>query len=259
MAMNMQLIYCLISVLVSLPLMLSGQQVDIDSAEQYSPYDLLSSYYNEDFKPFAKKNVYLGLSFSLEDRTLTNTTNLLETIIDGDRLNYDVTLKGGYYTGNYGMVGINFNYFQNKFVGDVFRDPDTLQSNTINRGFALTPFFRSSVPLTSNERFSFFTDLGITFGYSNSLRRDIKNLDEVDKLYSSNFNFRVGLSPGLTFFVMENFAFEVQLNVLGYELQVRDQTANDEDSSREIRQNVDFNIDLLSLQFGLAYYFGAKN
>ena len=41
---------------------------------------------------------------------------------------------------------------------------------------------------------------------------------------------------------MENFAFEIQLNVLGYELQVRDQKVNDGVESREIRQNVDFKI-----------------
>lgn len=228
------------------------------AAEDYTPYELMSSYYNEDFKPFKKRNVYLGLAFSLEDRQQTNTTNILETVLDGDRLNYDISLKGGYYTGNYGMVGVNVNYYQRKFIGDVFRDPDTLQSNTISRGYAFTPNFRSSVPLTDNERLSFFTEVGLTFGFGNSLRRTIKNLDEVDKTYSSDFNFRIGISPGITFFAMESFAFEIQLNVLGYELQVSDESVNEGDNSREIRQNVDFNIDILSLQLGLAYYFGSK-
>jgi len=98
----------------------------------------------------------------------------------------------------------------------------------------------------------------LTFGFGNSLRRTTKNLDEVDKTYSSDFNFRVGISPGITFFAMESFAFEIQLNVLGYELQVDDQSVNEGEESREIRQNVDFNIDILSLQLGLAYYFGSK-
>lgn len=231
---------------------------EINSADKYTPYELLSSYYNQDFRPFKKKNAYVGLALSLEDKKQTNTTNLLETVIDGERLNYDISLKGGYYTGNYGMAGLHFNYYNRKFVGEVFRDPDTLQSNTISRGYSFTPNFRSSVPLTDNERLSFFTEMGLTFGFGNSLRRTVKNLDEVDKTYSSDFNFRIGISPGLTFFVMESFAFEIQLNVLGYELQVSDQSVNEGENSREIRQNVDFNIDILSLQLGLAYYFGSK-
>ena len=156
----------------------------------------------------------------------------LETDLDGERLNYDISLKGGYYTGNYGLAGLNFNYYQRKFIGEVFRNPDTLQSNTISRGYAFTPYFRSSVPLTDNERLSFFTEVGLTFGFGNSLRRTTKNLDEVDKTYSSDFNFRIGISPGITFFAMESFAFEIQLNVLGYELQVSDQSVNEGEESR---------------------------
>ena len=229
-----------------------------EKKEYHTPYELMSSYYNQDFRPFKKRNVYIGMAFGLEDRQSTNTTGLIENIIDGERLNYDLLLRAGYYTGNYGMAGINFNYYQNRFVGEVFRDPDTLQSNSISRGYEFTPNFRSSVPLTDNERLSFFTEVGLTFGFGNTLKRTVKNLDVVDKTYSSDFNFRIGISPGITFFAMESFAFEIQLNVLGYELQVRDQTVNEGEGSREIRQNVDFNIDLLSLNLGLAYYFGSK-
>ena len=226
--------------------------------ENYSVYELMSSYYNEDFKPFKKRNIYLGLALSLEDRISQNSTNLIETIIDGERLNYDLSLKVGYYTGNYGMAGINIAYFQNKFNGEVFRDPDTLQTNTILRGYSITPNFRSSIPLTANERLSFFTELGLTFGRSNSLERRIKNLDEVDKSYSTDYNFRLGISPGVTFFALESFALEVQLNVLGYELRVSDKSRNEEDPSRQVRHNVDFNIDILYLELGLAYYLGSK-
>ncbi|NMM48332.1 hypothetical protein [Marinigracilibium pacificum] len=225
---------------------------------KYTPYELLSSYYNEGFKPFEKRNFYVGLSFSLEDRKLTNTNNIFQQVIDGERLNYDILIKGGYYTGNFGMAGISFNYYQSKFEGEVFRDPDTLQSNSITRGFAIIPNFRSSVPLTKNERLSFFTQLELRFGRSNTLIRNIKKIDEVEKIYGTDDNFRIGLSPGLTFFVMEAFALEVQLDVLGYELNVEESKVNNNEPSRVIRQNVDFNINLLSLQLGLAYYFGAN-
>ncbi|MBR8536084.1 hypothetical protein KDU71_10995 [Carboxylicivirga sediminis] len=127
------------------------------SDSTYSPYELMSSYYNKDFRPFKKKNIYLGFAFSIEDKKMQNTDYLIQKIIDGERLNYNILLKGGYYAGEYGMVGVNINYYQNKFVGAIFREPDTLQSNSFTRGFAITPNFRSSVPLTANERLSFFT------------------------------------------------------------------------------------------------------
>lgn len=246
-----------ISLLPGLIVATLAQESQVDTAGNYTPYELLSSYYNSNFKPFKKSNVFIGFAFSLEDKQLTNADYLVQQVLDGEKLNYNILLKGGYYIGNYAMVGINFNYFQNKFVGDVFRNPDTLQSNSITQGFAITPHLRSSVPLTANERLSFFTELGITYGLSNSLTRDINNLDVVQKTYATKHNLRVGISPGITFFAMENFAFEIQLDLLGYNLEIKEKTVNGVDQSKEIRQNVDFKIDILSLELGLAYYFGA--
>ena len=249
--------YWLYIIVLILPTLVKSQEIKDTLNISPTPYELMSSYYETKFHPFKKGNFFAGLAFSLTDKKMENTNYLIQQVIDGERLDYNILAKGGYYTGDYGMVLLNLNYFQDKFVGQVFRDPDTLQSNTITRGFAVTPAVRSSVPLTKTERLSFFTEIGLTFGGSNSLTRNTKNLDEVDKIYGNDFNFRIGLSPGITFFAMENFAFEIQLNVLGYDLKVTEKSKNDGPKSKEIRQNVDFNINLLTLQLGLAYYFGA--
>ncbi|WP_439182722.1 hypothetical protein [Carboxylicivirga taeanensis] len=238
--------------------LLFAQQKKEAKKDTYTPYELLSSYYNTNFSPFKKKNIYVGLSFSLADKKLQNTNYLFQEVIDGQRLNYDLVAKVGYYTGNYGMAGLNVNYYQNRFEGTIFRDPDTLQSNSITRGFAIVPHFRSSVPLTPNERLSFFTDVGLSFGMAHNLKRETKNHDDVDKQFSKDYYLGIGISPGITFFAMENFAFEMQLNVLGYQLHISETRKNEGPLSREVRQNVNFNIDILSLELGLAYYFGSK-
>ncbi|MCY1721653.1 hypothetical protein OU798_14960 [Prolixibacteraceae bacterium Z1-6] len=243
--------------IIIFPTGLKAQITDSIAERNFTPYDLMSNYYSEKFRPFAKKNMYLGLDFSVSDKQMTNTDYLFQKVLDGQRLGFDISLRGGYFTGDYGMLGAGFDYSQTEFNGSILRDSDTLQSNSMTRGCAITPFFRSSVSLTPNERLSFYTRLGITFGISNTLKRDVKDLDIVNKSYSTDYYFRAGVSPGITFFAMENFAFEVQLNVLGYELKVTDKTVNDIENSRLVRQNVDFNIDILSLDLGLAYYFGA--
>lgn len=222
-----------------------------------SPYELMSSYYAEQFKPFQKKNWYTGLAFSLSDKNLDNVDRLLDNVVNGKDKSFNIVLKGGYYTGDYAMVGLNFEYNQESFEGTLFRDPDTVQSKSISRAYNFTPNVRSSVPLTKSERLSFFTEVGISLGVGNTLTRNTKNLDEIEKIYSDEFNLRVGISPGITFFAIENFAFEVQLDVLGYELNVKNKEVNGMDQSRVVTNNIDFNIDILSLKLGLAYYFGA--
>lgn len=226
--------------------------------KNYTAYDLMSKYYNENFKPFKGRNIYLGLAFSLEDLKQENTSSLVQNVIEGNKLDYNILLKGGYYFSNYAMAGLNFVYTQHRFDGTVFRDPDTLQSNSITREYDFTPNFRTSIPLTRNERLSFFVEIGLTFGYGTGLVENTKNLDEVERKYSESFHFRAGISPGITFFAMESFAFEVQLNVLGYDLRSTRLKQDDEPESREVEQKIDANIDLLSLQLGLAYYFGSK-
>jgi len=249
----------LLAFLISLPASLFAQEDSLLVQDKITPYELLSSYYTDNFQPFKKGNFYVGLAFSITDKNLTNTNYLIQQVVEGDRLDYDILLKGGYYTGDYGMAILNINYYQDRFGGTVFQDPDTVQSNTLKRGFAIRPGFRSNVPLTKTERLSFFTEVGFSFGGSSALTRNIQNLDEVEKVYKKEFDFGVGLSPGITFFAMENFAFEVQLNnVLGYKLNVAKSNTNDGPESKQVRQNVDFNINLLSLELGLAYYFGAN-
>ncbi len=236
------------------------QNKEANTKERYSAYELLSSYYNNtDFKPFKKSNIYFGMSFSLTEQNLENVDYLLEEVIEGEKNNYSIDLQGGYYIGNYVMLGANFNFYQKKFVGDIFQDPDTMQSNSIMRGFYITPYIRTSFPLVENERLSFFTEIGLTYGRSNSLSRKIKALDDVEKSFSTNNIFKAGISPGITFFAMENFAFEVQLDVLGYTLDVIEKTQNGEKQSMQVKQNIDFKIDILSLNLGLSYYIGAKN
>ncbi|HEY9113332.1 MAG TPA: hypothetical protein VIN10_01445 [Bacteroidales bacterium] len=228
------------------------------SDENYTAYELMSKYYNEDFNPFKKRNVYVGFAFSLNDLQQENTTGLLQNVVNGQSLDYNLVFKGGYYINRYTMVGFNFSYTSDKFSGTVFRDPDTLQSNSISRGYDFTPNIRPSIPLSRNERLSVFIEMGLTFGYSTGLTRNVKNIDEVDKRYTEAFHFRAGISPGVTFFVIENFAFEAQLNVIGYDLLVSEQSVNDNAPARKVNQQIDANINLLSLKLGLAYYFGTK-
>ncbi len=250
---NIPLFLVVLSLIYSIPTQAQKQKDD----DNFTPYDLLTSYYDNDFKPFKKGNWYVGLSFSLEDKQRLNTQGLFQKVLDGNNLDYNILFKGGYYSGNYGMVGLDFNYYQSKFVGMVFQDPDTLQSNSITRGFNFRPNLRSSIPLTANERFSFFYAVGLSFGVENTNVRTIKFEDQMSKQFATVYNLGIGLSPGITFFAMENFAFEVQLDVLGYNVTIQEAKKNGEELSRDVRHNVNFSIDILTLKLGLAYYFGS--
>ena len=223
------------------------------------PYELMSNYYQEEFHPFAKGNWYVGFAFSLRDQKLVNQARLFDKVLDGQDLNYDLTFRGGYVLRDYFMVGGNFIYNRDKFTGTIVQDSDTIKRERISSIGTIAPTIKTYFPLTKNQRLSFFNELGIGFGFGNTVTRDTKNLDEISKTYTDEFAFTAGISPGITFFAIENFAFEVQLNnLIGYELKISNKNTNDMEESKVTTHNVNFNIDLLSLNLGLAYYFGAK-
>jgi hypothetical protein len=223
------------------------------------PYDLMSKFYEQDFNPFAKGNWYVGFAFSLKDQNLQNQARLFDKVLDGHDLSYDLTFRGGYFLKNYIMVGGNFIYSRDKFTGTIVQESDTISRNRIKSIGTIVPSFKTYFPLTKNKRLSFFNEIGIGLGFGNSVTRDTKNLDEINKTYTDEYSFSIGISPGITFFAIENFAFEVQLNnLIGYQLEVSEKTTNETEESRVVTNNVNFNIDLLSLSLGLAYYFGSK-
>ncbi|MCG8307257.1 MAG: hypothetical protein MI975_07670 [Cytophagales bacterium] len=250
-----------------LPILLSGilisfsgfAQKKSENPRRTDPYQLMSKYYEDDFNPFAKGNWYVGFAFSLQDQRLQNQSRLFDKVLDGQDLNYDLTFRGGYFLNNFLMAGANFIYSRDKFTGTVVQESDTIIRQNITGIGTIVPSLKTYFPLTKNNRLSFFNELGLGVGFGKTVTRDTRNKDEINKSHTDEFAFTAGISPGITFFAIENFAFEIQLNnLIGYKLQVSNKTTNETEESKITTHNVNFNIDLLSLNLGLAYYFGTK-
>ena len=249
----------LISILFIISSSLSFGQGAQDDKKKSDPYELMSHYYQDGFNPFAKGNTYVGFAFSLQDQKLVNQARLFDKVLDGQDLKYDLTFRGGYVLRDYFMIGGNFIYSRDKFTGIIVQESDTIKRERISSIGTIAPTIKTYFPLTKTQRLSFFNELGLGFGFGNTVTRDTKNLDEINKTYTDEFAFTAGISPGITFFAIENFAFEVQLNnLIGYELKISNKNTNEIEDSKVTTHNVNFNIDLLSLNLGLAYYFGAK-
>ena len=245
-----------IMILGNAKIMAQGEEAD--SIKQ-NAYTLMTDYYKKNFYPFVKGNAYVGFGFSLVDKDQKNDQGLFIKTLDGKDLSLSITLKGGYFISNYSMVGANVIYDRDEFVGQVILENDTINRNSVSRLATITPVIKSYFPLTKDHRLSFFNELGFGFGFGKTVSRDTKNIDEITKVNSEEFVFSIGLSPGINFFAIENFSFEIQLNnLIGYTYKQSNQTTNETEESKVTTNNVNFNIDLLSLRIGLAYYFGTK-
>jgi hypothetical protein len=251
--------YLLIVLLTVSCLGLYGQETKPDTT--LTPFDLITNYYNgESFAPFQKGNGYLGLAFTLEDESLQNTQRLFDKVTNGDEIDWELTFKGGYFLWDYVQVGMNVIYARNKFEGRLIdQNSDSVTRASIYSSGTMVPFIKIYFPVSKNERLSFFLENGVGLGFGTQLQRDTRSIDQITKRYTEEFVFNLGLSPGITFFAIENFAFEVQLsNLLGYRYSKRTTTVDDLEESVKRTNNVNFSINLLSLRLGLAYYFNKK-
>ena len=162
--------------------------VTAQDSTQYSAYELLSSYYDNDFKPFTPKKWFVGLSFSLSDQTQENTASLLSKTLKAESNSFSITAKVGRFVGDYFLVGGNFELSQERYDGQIISDNDTISRQSLKRQYGVIPTIRTYFPLVKNERFSFFNDINVGFKYGTELIRDTKNLDEIEKANPDVFN-----------------------------------------------------------------------
>ena len=244
--------------MLSLTTMLANAQSgEKDSTRSYSSSELLSSYYDSpDFQPFAKGKWYTKLSFSLSDKDLQNSARLFDRVEAGNDLSYGISISAGHFLKDYFAVGAGVDYNESSFEGAIINmDSDTIQTNTISRDISIAPNIRLVMPLSKNERLSLYNDIGVSFGYGRSLKRETQEMDEIYSQFSDRMTFGIGFSPGITYFAFENFAFEAGLNLMGYRMNIEKSTDGDGIKSKKVEHDVNLRLNLLSLKMGVSYFF----
>lgn len=233
-----------------------AQEIKTDQEKAPTSIVMIGDYYNEDFKPFAKGNWFTKIAFSLSDKNLENVSRLLDEVEDGQDQSLNLSLSAGHFIKDYFMVGAKFGYQESKFVGSVINlDSDKIFVESIKRGGSIEPFVRIAMPLSKNHRLSFYNDIGVSFGYGKGLTRNTENNDEIDKEYSTQYSIAAGISPGITFFAVENFAIEAGANIIGYRFNVLESTNGEGVNSRKLEHDVNFRLNILSLNIGATYFF----
>lgn len=221
-----------------------------------SSKDIIIDYYNDDFRPFDKGKWHTKLSLSLSDKQLDNVSRLFEHVENGDDVDWNVQLSAGHFLGDYFMVGAGIGYDEKKFTGNVINfDSELVNRNTISRNITVAPFVRIMVPLTDNHRLSLYNDFGLLVGAGRSLSRETSNFDEIESKYTKQLQLGLGISPGITYFMMHNFAFEAGVNLLGYRLNLSKSTDEMGIQSTRLEHDINFKTNLWTLNFGLSYYF----
>ncbi|MFV0541877.1 MAG: hypothetical protein ACK5MZ_11710 [Aestuariibaculum sp.] len=205
---------------------------------------------------FAKGTWHTAVTLSIKDTKDDNIDNLLFKINENKTNSFEVNILGGYFFKDYMSTGMRYSYLKRERNLNYQTD----SNDQVRRQYALSRhtfvgFIRNYFPISADNRFNFFneTDLGIGFGNSNL--RHTKSETDITKTYTDDYNLKLGIRPGIAIVIVEGFSFEVAVDLLGLNYTHHKETANGTSQGTSSDFNFDFDISLLSLGFGLAYYF----
>ncbi len=213
---------------------------------------------------FIPKGLWMvGGSFSYATHTNDDYSLVLANGIDSYGYNFKVSPIVTYAIAKNVVVGGRFAYNRNLFRIDnsdlVFGDPDdggfqmTMDNyHLVAHGFTAMAILRQYIPLGTNQRFAIFNEVQLEGGYSQT-----KNTYDVpvQGTYATTSNIALNLSPGVTAFATDRLAVEVSVGILGLSHSNTKQTHN-QVSIGEIENNgLNFKINILAINFGVAYYF----
>ena len=207
--------------------------------------------------PYVRKNRwFLGLTFSLESTGGDNTTGLLGPILNESGLAFDIEVPFGYFIRDYTAIGFSASYNQQD-IDQTFQAQGATDSTRFQKFdylIGLGPYVQQFLSIDSWGIFYLYGKLSAQFQFGESIEQ-AETGDQLNKLYSSNFGFSVGVQPGLLAILPNGLAFSVGVDLLGVSALWKSGRLDYEVDSDSSEVDVDFELNLLSLNLGVLYVF----
>lgn len=124
---------------------------------------------------------------------------------------------------------------------------------TLSQEYSVAGVFRGYIPLGNSKRFSMFAEmqLGGSLGQSKITN---KTATGVKGTWEQSYKVMLGLNPGVTAFLTNHLALELNVGVMGISYSWMDQKHNQVYSGSRDSTSASFMVNFLSIGLGLAYY-----
>ncbi|WP_052431695.1 hypothetical protein [Flammeovirga pacifica] len=214
-------------------------------------------------RTFIPKGQWLvGSTFNYSEHQNNNYKFLLAEDWTGQGYNFQVSPFFAYFLKDNFAIGGRFTYKRSNLDIDqmsiVIDDDLTFDINgahQLSHTFYSTFFIRNYIPLGNSTRFGLFNEVRLSYGYGQSKEMTVGSTPaDTHGVYSVINEFNIGVAPGMVAFINDMVALEVSIGVLGFSNKWIKQTENQvEEGDRRINK-ANFNIDIFSLNIGLAFY-----
>lgn len=201
-----------------------------------------------------------GVSVSYSQSNQNNYQFLIFEGISGDTYSFNVSPMVCYIFKDDMGAGGKFAYTRSLTKlenADIVLDSET-DANISNlyrlaHNYYVTGIMRNYFSIGKSKRFGFFSELQLQLGGGQSKLMTGKGMD-ISGNYERNFQFKVGVAPGLALFLNNYSAVEVQVGVLGFSLTDTKTITDRIYVSNRKSKSANFKINLFSINFGVSFY-----
>lgn len=222
---------------------------------------LLESLYPvEKDEAIAKGRVLGGASLSLiQAQTDDDALDvIIGEIYEAEGYSFTVEAFGGYFVKDALAVGVRAGYSRTWYDINFSLMEDLVDLSEhrkyVSNGFFVQPFLKNYLKVFDSRTLYFFNETSLMVEYSYGLSQ-ADDGEDVDKTRNRMWTFKFGLNPGLCIMVLDRFAFETSVGLLGLSSSVVEVDENGEKHSELVYNIVNFTINLLALDFSLVYFF----
>ncbi len=201
-----------------------------------------------------KGSGFLTPTFSLRQSSTTNSQVFGVQVDERYNLDYSVNFNWGYFIAKDFSIGLQVSY--NNSQEDLIYYPNGLYtvSNYYANMIYLTPNIRNYF---GTGRFKAFAQTNLGFAYGKGLQRTYAEEND-NKIDSKTIEATVAVQPGIAVFVADFMTLELSIDILGFTSTYEKSTLNNTSESIKKTNTVAFDINILSVQIGLGFYFNAK-
>ena len=199
-----------------------------------------------------------GGSVSYSTHTNNNYTFLIVEDIESNGYQFKVTPLVGYAYSKNALVGVRFGYSRGLTELDKASLSITSLDNSyfysLKHSYNVEALWRNYIPLgRDNKRFALFAEVGLAMGGSQSKLASGPS-NSISGTYATSFDVALGVNPGISAFLTNNMAIEVNVGVLGFNYSNTRQVSNQVVTGGVSSSQMNFKVNIFSIGLGASFY-----
>lgn len=218
-------------------------------------------------KKLVKGTWLLGGTFSSKSNKYSDVDLLVADIERFNQRAFNVRLEGSYFFKENLSAGLGLQFGEDKLdlKASLLNNMYKRSINSFNRSYGAVGFIKNHIPISSNNVFFITNQTELFYGF-NSGPSETYVGDVLERKYSTQHCMGLTIRPGILIFFTNNFAFDLNMGILGFLHSVEDVSyeyppnnmppeSSIKNDSKNRSTNINFKFDLLKVGFGFSYYF----